>query len=85
MESMPKTGPPVSALPFSIASQATPSFSTLLPQHAPLWPAGLKRLQLSPMEWDELKPTIQQLYVNEGRTFKEVAVVLQTNYNFTPT
>lgn len=85
MENMPKMEDLTSALPYSLASHATPNFSTQVPVEAPVWPPAARRLQLSSAEWDELKPTIQQLYIEEGRTFNEVAVVLQTNHNFTPT
>ena len=85
MENTPLPVEVESALQYNISSRATPNFSTPIPHNAPVWPAGSKRLQLSPEEWEELKSTIQQLYIDEGKTFKEVALVLQTNYYFTPT
>jgi Clr5 domain len=44
------------------------------------------RRKMYPKEqWLALKPVIQQLYVEEGRTFAKVAEYLQENHGFDPT
>jgi hypothetical protein len=85
MDNASNMGASASALPYSLALRATPNFLTTAPIEAPVWPPAKRKLQLTAKEWDDLKSTIQQFYIDEGRTFKEVGVILQTNHNFTPT
>ncbi|KAG0651284.1 hypothetical protein D0Z07_1582 [Hyphodiscus hymeniophilus] len=86
MDNIPNIGSlaSASALPYTLASHATPNFSTSIPVHAPVWPPSKRRLQLSSAEWEELKPTIERLYIDEERHFKDVRVILETNHNFMP-
>jgi hypothetical protein len=41
--------------------------------------------QLSHREWEELKPLIRRLYIEENRTFKDIARLLCEHHNFLPT
>jgi hypothetical protein len=84
MEDQIPTVEVASTLPYDIALRSLPNFSTVLPANTPNWPVGSKRMQLSQQEWNELKPIIQKMYIDEGKKFKEVAVYLQTNHNFNP-
>jgi len=43
------------------------------------------RNQLKPEEWKELRPKIQRLYNEEGKTFEQVAAILHKENNFLPT
>jgi len=35
--------------------------------------------------WDELKPIIYQLYIKEGKTFKQIQEIFTETYGFCPT
>lgn len=63
-----------------------PQFSSGLPfqtsQHGPDVPT---RRQLSKQEWEQLKPTIQHLYMGEGGSLALVTKYLNTEYGFLPT
>jgi hypothetical protein len=55
-------------------------------EEAPREPPKLGlRKQLSGEEWEELKPLIQTLYIEEGRTFAYIANILREGHNFKPT
>ena len=41
--------------------------------------------KLSPEELDALKPVIQDLYINNGLTFREVQRILHARYDYSPT
>jgi hypothetical protein len=43
------------------------------------------RPQLSAQEWDTLRPAIKRLYIDEKKTFSEVAKYLRENHDFNPT
>lgn len=43
------------------------------------------RCILSPQEWEDLKPAIRRLYVEENLTFRRTAQVLSEEYGFLPT
>jgi hypothetical protein len=43
------------------------------------------RKQLSIQEWEDLKPLIRELYIEEGRKFAYVQDVLLRDHNFKPT
>lgn len=59
-------------------------FSMKVPEAS--WPAAATtRRQASPEEWERLKPTIYQLYMQERKPFKDVAEVLRRDHNFYPT
>jgi len=45
----------------------------------------IPRQVLSKEQWEELRPLISRLYIDENRTFKAVARVLQESHNFVPT
>jgi len=45
---------------------------------------GIPRSQLAPAELEALRPVIQQLYINEGQTFRELQKQLCTQYNYNP-
>lgn len=44
-----------------------------------------RRLQLSKGQWGELKPLIQQLYMEKNQTLQSVAQILSEKYKFRPT
>jgi hypothetical protein len=49
-------------------------------------PCMKQRLDIYPKEqWLALKPIIQQLYVDEGQTFRKVAEYLHEYHDFNPT
>ena len=43
------------------------------------------RQVLSKGQWEELRPVISRLYIDENKTFKAVAEVLRESHNFVPT
>jgi len=43
------------------------------------------RQVLSKEQWEELRPLISRLYIDENKTFKAVAAVLWELHNFAPT
>jgi tetratricopeptide (TPR) repeat protein len=40
---------------------------------------------ISNNHWEELKPFIERLYIDEGKTFPKIAAILQQAHGFTPT
>lgn len=46
---------------------------------------AVARRQLSKAEWQELKPLIHRLYIEEGRSLKNVAQSLAEEQGFYPT
>ncbi|KAH8588120.1 hypothetical protein B0O99DRAFT_601131 [Bisporella sp. PMI_857] len=46
---------------------------------------SMRKSQITPQDWEVLRAKIQRLYNEEGRTFKEVAIILQNEHNFKPT
>jgi len=77
--------------PFKLPSQATQTFSISPPAGAPEFPTSKVfsktqyRPQLSAQEWDTLRPAIKRLYIDEKKTFAEVAKYLRENHDFNPT
>lgn len=76
---------PPSLLPptnhYSLASQESASSSRPSPPAQPL----TARYVISNTQWEDLKPLIKQLYIEENRTFKSTAAILSDNYGFNPT
>lgn len=76
---------PPSLLPptnhYSLASQESASSSRPSPPAQPL----TARYVISNTQWEDLKPLIKQLYIEENRTFKCTAAILSDNYGFNPT
>ena len=83
-----------SALPFDL--QASPSTLFLQstehsaihddrPLTAPISSTSGKRHQYSSAQWEELKPLIRRLYLDENRTFTDVATTLRDTHGFFPT
>jgi len=64
---------------FSVELPAAPS--ALPPDQA----SPVYRRQLGSDEWDNLKSLVKRLYVDENKTFDEVAEVFREEYNFNPT
>jgi hypothetical protein len=67
-----------------------PPFSVRLPEQAAVWPnapstTATARRQLTPEEWESLKPTIFELYIKKNRPFKMIAEILRKEHNFFPT
>jgi hypothetical protein len=40
---------------------------------------------LAKKNWDDLKPTIRELYLDQGQTLKQLATYLKEHHGFTPT
>lgn len=83
-------------VPFTLPSHSLQHFSVSPPPGAPEFPAALLpppaafpkpqyRPQLSAQEWDTLRPAIKRLYIDEKKTFSEVAKFLRENHDFNPT
>jgi hypothetical protein len=45
----------------------------------------ITRKVLSRDAWEALKPVIQRLYIEEGKTFRRISIILRDQYGFTPT
>lgn len=71
----------------SDSSFKTESFSVELPARVPVWPSisPVHRRQLSADEWEALRPTIERLYIDENKTFDQVAKILSDEHQFNPT
>lgn len=48
-------------------------------------PLSANRRVISREKWEQLKPVIRTLYVEEGLSFKKVAATLSRSYGFLPT
>jgi hypothetical protein len=83
----PSIPPDRSSLDFGAPGYgAGKAFSLQLPERAPAWPASPSvRRQLTPEEWESLKPVIIKLYMNERKTFRQLANILRQDHNFHPT
>jgi hypothetical protein len=44
-----------------------------------------KRKMISKEQWDPLKPVVERLHVEEGRTLRQVAALLKEHHDFNPT
>jgi len=51
----------------------------------PVGPAKTPRQVLSKEDWEELKPLIQRLYIEEKKTFRRICTILSHSHGFTPT
>jgi len=47
--------------------------------------ARVARQVLSKDEWEQLKPIIRQLYIEENKTFRKISTILSRSHGFTPT
>lgn len=54
-------------------------------QTPPLIPKRGTRQVLPKDRWDELKPLIYQLYIQEGKTFNNIQEIFCETYGFSPT
>ena len=74
-------------------SSTTSGFSFAAPPIAPAWqnfaadfskPKSPYRRQISPLEWESLKPTIERMFIFEGKTYNEIAEYFRKSHNFNP-
>jgi len=67
---------------------ANPAYRPLVPnQVIHLLPTAqpVDRQVLPKSKWEELKPVIRRLYIDENKTFRKIATIIRDTYNFTPT
>jgi len=59
-----------------VPNQVNRSLPTVQPVH---------RQVLPKTKWEELRPVIRRLYIEENKTFRKIAIILCNSYGFTPT
>lgn len=47
-------------------------------------PDDAYRRQLKPEEWEALRPVVEQLFIREKKTYREVAAILRDQHDFNP-
>jgi Clr5 domain len=72
-------------MPFqNIAPTASSLTRDITPEEAmPLLPS--RSMMLSKRDWEDLKSTIRELYLDRGQTLKQLAKYLEEHHRFKPT
>jgi len=63
--------------------QLDPSCISAVPVSIPS--ARVQRQVLSQDQWEDLKPIIRRLYIEENQTFPKICTILSSTHGFTPT
>jgi len=69
-----------------ISAPTADEFDVKILPNSSLWPADKTlRKQLKPEEWEELRPVIKKLFIDENKTYDKVAAFLRHRNDFHPT